>query len=52
MVGSDLSGSKFDQKRVGGINQAIREQLGHNKTKDRVGVCERVIGERAIRGRK
>ena len=51
MVGSDRSGSKFDQKKIGGSNRAITEQLGQKKIRDWVGVCEQVIGEKAIGGR-
>ena len=48
MIGSDRSGRKFDQNRVGASNQAIREKLGNQKTRDQMGVCKLVIGEQAI----
>ena len=52
VVGSNLSGRNFYQNRVGGSHQVIREKLGQKKTRDRVGVCERVIGKRSIWGRE
>ena len=50
--GSKQSGGKFEKNKVGGRYQAIREQLVLHKTRDRVGVCNQVIGEQAIRGRE
>ena len=50
--GSKQSGGKFEKNKVGGRYQAIRDQLVLHKTRDRVGVCNQVIGERAIRGRE
>ena len=50
VVGSEQLGSKFYQNRVSGSDRATREQLGQQKTKDQVGVCKQVIGEREIRG--
>ena len=42
VVGSERLGRKFDQNRVRGSNRMIREQLGQQKTSDRVGICEQV----------
>ena len=38
VIGIKQSGRIFDQYRVGGSDQAIREQLGKQKTRDQVGV--------------
>ena len=51
-LGSKQSGGKFEKNKVGGRYQAIRDQLVLHKTRDRVGVCNQVIGEQAIRGRE
>ena len=52
VVGGKRLGRKFNQIRVGGSNWSIMEQLGQQKTRDWVVVCEQVIREQAIGGRE
>ena len=40
----------FDKNGVGGINQAIREQVEQQKTRERLVGIKRAIGERENRG--
>ena len=50
MEGSEQSGSRFEKNRVGGSNQAIKEQVGKQNTRDWVGGRKRAFGERVIGG--
>ena len=47
---SEPSGSKFDQNRVGGSDQGIRDKVGQHNTREQVGGSKLAIREQAIGG--